>query len=284
MANALDILGAVSWARGEYATARSQLEEAAGLYQEVGDSWRHGRCLTQLARINTAQGEYEQARQLLEQSLAIYRALGDKERIGWVLYLQARLLFLSEQDIDAANSLTRQSLTLLQEIDNPWERAVPLVLLGQLTLRLDRQGKKGQARDLFEESRISFKEAGDGMGRVNALMGLASIAVLESDLTEASTLYQECLKVAVEADHKEGIALSLEGLAATVAAQGAPVRAAQLWGAAEALREAIGAPIQPVYRADYEQAVANACNQAGNEAFAGAWEEGRTMKPGQLLR
>src|SRR5260221_6497635 len=148
IADALLFLGLSSWGRGKYTLARSQFEEAASLYQEMDASWKRGRCLTQLARISTIQGEYNQAQKLLEESLALYRALGDKERIGWVLYLLARLLFLSERDTAAASSLTEQSLMLLQEIDNPWERAYPLVLLGQLTLQRDDQA---QARALFEE-------------------------------------------------------------------------------------------------------------------------------------
>ncbi len=135
MADALLLQGTSAWARGQYTLARSQLEEAATLYQKMGEHWKRGRCLTQLARISTLQGEYDEARGLLEHSLALYRTLGDKERIGWVLYLQGRLLFLSRHDPAAACSLTEQSLTLLQEINNPWERAYPLVLLGQLTLQ-----------------------------------------------------------------------------------------------------------------------------------------------------
>jgi len=138
MADALFLLGTSAWARARYTLARPQVEEAASLYQEMGEQWKRGRCLTQLARITTVQGEYEQAQELLGQSLEIYRALGDKERLGWVLYLQARLLFLSERDIAAASRLTEQSLTQLQEIDNPWERAYPLVLLGQITLQQDK--------------------------------------------------------------------------------------------------------------------------------------------------
>src|SRR5207302_903497 len=111
-----------AWARGRYILARPQLEEAASLYQEMGEQWKRGRCLTQLARISTVQGQYEQAQGLLEESLALYRTLGDKERLGWVLYLQARQLFFSGRDSAAASGLTQQSLTLLQEIDNPWKR------------------------------------------------------------------------------------------------------------------------------------------------------------------
>jgi DNA-binding NarL/FixJ family response regulator len=56
-----------------------------------------------------------------------------------------------------------------------------------------------------------------------------------------------------------------------------------LWGAAEALREAIGAPIPPVYRGAYERAVRAARAQCGEKAFAAAWTQGRTMPLEHIL-
>ena len=65
--------------------------------------------------------------------------------------------------------------------------------------------------------------------------------------------------------------------------QGEPVRAAHLWGAAEALREAIGTPIPRVYRTGYQQTVAAARSQLGEEDFAAAWAQGRSMDPEQAM-
>lgn len=274
MADALLLLGTSAWAKGQYMLARTRLEEAAALYQEMGEYWKRGRCLTQLARIGTLQGVYDEARGLLEDSLALYRSLGDKERIGWVLYLQARLLFLSGRDPAAARSLTEQSLTLLQEINNPWERAYSLVLLGQLTLWQDEQAR---ARDLFEEGRSAFKEAGDQAGMADALMGLANAAMVQGDFAAACDLSQESLLILQRIYYQELVPPCLEGLAAVVAAQGEPLWAARLWGAAEALREAIGTPVPPVYRLDYERVVAKARAELGNETFDRARAEGRTM-------
>ena len=67
------------------------------------------------------------------------------------------------------------------------------------------------------------------------------------------------------------------------AEQGEPVRAAHLWGSSEALREAIGTPIAPVYRPGYQQAVAAARSQLGEEDFATAWAQGRNMSPEQAI-
>ena len=276
----LFLLGINAWARGRYTLARPQLGEAANLYQEMGERWKRGRCLTQLARISTMQCEYEQAQELLEQSLALYRALGDKERLGWVLYLQARLLFLSGRDIAAVSNLTEQSLTLLQEIDNPWERAYPLVLLGQITLRKDDQAR---ARDLFEESRSAFKEVGDQSGMADALVGLASVATMQGDFVAARDLYQESFLILQRIQYKELIPSCLEGLAAVATEQGELVWAAHLWGTAEVLREAIGTPIPLVYRTGYQQAIAAARSQLGEEDFATAWAQGRSMGPEQAM-
>src|SRR5207247_1410305 len=59
--------------------------------------------------------------------------------------------------------------------------------------------------------------------------------------------------------------------------------AARLWGAAEALREAVNIPLPPVERVDYERSVAAARASLGEKAFAAAWTEGHFMLPEQAL-
>ncbi len=113
MANALDILGNVSWARSDFVEAHSRLEEAFSL--SGGDSWRRGRILAQLARIAAAQGKYDQARALLEQSLALYQSLGEQERIGWALYLLALVFFASKADLSASLCANRAKPHSLEE-------------------------------------------------------------------------------------------------------------------------------------------------------------------------
>jgi hypothetical protein len=99
----------------------------------------------------------------------------------------------------------------------------------------------------------------------------------------AHSLYDESLAIAREIGDKELIALSLEGLAHLVAMQGEPTWAACLWGTAEALREAIGAPLQPIERADYEQTVMDARDHLDKETFTAAWRQGRFMTAEQAL-
>jgi hypothetical protein len=116
-----------------------------------------------------------------------------------------------------------------------------------------------------------------------ALMGLASVAMMQGDFVAARDLYQESFSILQRIQCNELIPSCLEGLAALVTERGELAWAAHLWGAAEALREAIGTPIPRVNRLDYERAVAKARAQSGNEAFARAWAEGRGMMPEQAM-
>ena len=90
---------------------------------------------------------------------------------------------------------------------------------------------------------------------------------------------------------KEGLALNreignwaygvycLEGFAGLAGARGQGVRAARLWGAAEALRESIGAPPTPEARPYYERSMAAARAQLGEAAWEAAFAQGMAMAP-----
>jgi predicted ATPase len=280
IAASLSLLGFITWTQSQFALARVQYEEASTLFQQVGDTWQVVRCRTQIARICTVQGEYERATALLEESLGRYRALGDQERFCWTLYLLARVLFLSQQDLARAATLAEQSLALMKEVGNITFEGHPLDLLGQIRLV---QGERLQARELAEKSVALHKELGDRADNLEALIDLGRVVALSGDLVMARHLYEESLALMRELDFQEFLAACLEGVAAVEAAQGEPVWAARLWGTAEVLREAMGTPRPPVYRADYEQAVAAACRELGEEVFAAAWAQGRATPLEQVI-
>jgi predicted ATPase len=279
IATCLNLLGSIARVRSQYALASSRLEEAAKLFNEIGDRWLRGQCHTELARIATEQGQYKQARELLEESLKLYQMLGDQERVSWIHYLLARLLFVSLQDFPSAQMLAEQALA---EAMGPMYNAYPLGLLGELYLV---RGDLVTARSLLEESLANHKETGlEGGDDIEPRVGLARLLTSQGNSRAARSLYQECLLLLSESDnYKEFMAASLEGLAALDVEQGESGKAARLWGMAEALREDMSAPIYPVYRADYEQAVAAARTELGEEAFAAAWAEGRMAPLEQVI-
>ncbi len=118
---------------------------------------------------------------------------------------------------------------------------------------------------------------GTQQGIAESLSQLARVIAVQGDYLNARVLYEESLAIARTINLKELIASCLEGLAEAVVIQGNVVWAAQLWGAAEVLREAVSIPIPLVDRADYEQAISIARFQSGEKVFTTAWNQGRTM-------
>jgi DNA-binding CsgD family transcriptional regulator/tetratricopeptide (TPR) repeat protein len=280
-AHSLSLNGSIARIRSQFAESQAHLEEAATRFHVLGNRWRQGQCYTEWARVATELGQYEQAQAMLAKSLVLYQELGDAQRLGWVLYLQARLLFVQHQDRAFTRQLAEQSLAHFLELgDNPY-RAVALGLLGLIYLE---QGELEAARPLLEDSLVICKQTGVMTEAVDLVLGLARLSALQGDAASARRLYQENLTLLLEFNvYKEGIAANLEGLAALEAGQGALRQAVLLWGAAHALREAIGASMYPVSRTSYEQVLSLAHIALGEQAFRTAWAEGQMLTPEQVL-
>jgi len=101
----------------------------------------------------------------------------------------------------------------------------------------------------------------------------------------ARALLEECLTVVMrEVSHRKLLlVLCLELLGEVVTAQGEPVWAARLWGAAETVRTSTGLSMPPALLIIYEQFTASVCTQLGEEAFQAALAEGRGMTAEQAL-
>ena len=86
-----------------------------------------------------------------------------------------------------------------------------------------------------------------------------------------------------KAQDKQHIADCLEIMAGGAGAQGQAHRAARLWGAAEALREDIGVPLQPEDRKLLNPYLAAARSSMGEVAWQATLAEGRAMMPEQAI-
>ena len=272
-------LGGITFVRGNRAQGRSQVEEASALFEKIGDKRNLAWSLLQLAYMASKLGAYAQACSLAEKSLALNRGVRKKVGIANALFLLADVAF-SQGDHATGRPLLEESLALFQEVNDKGGIADALRIMGQDDLF---QGDIALACSRAEESLALFREMGEREGMIQTQRLLASALALQGNHGAAQSLYEESLVIARTLDDKELMASCLEGLASVVAAQGELPWAARLWGAAEALRETLGTPLPPVYRADYECFVATARTQLGEQAFAAAWAEGRTMTPEQAF-
>ena len=144
-------------------------------------------------------------------------------------------------------------------------------------------GDFGRAEALYDEGLALARKTGDILGIELLLLGLGLAALHQNDYERARAFCREILDTSLPLDHKHSTVASLHILASAAGAQGQAVRSARLWGAAEALREAIGVDLAPVERTAYARYIAAARSRLGEAAWQAAWAEGRTLSPSEAV-
>jgi predicted ATPase/serine/threonine protein kinase/DNA-binding CsgD family transcriptional regulator len=281
IALSLQRLAIVAWVRHNATAAYALTDEAQTLWREVDDKAHVAWALSWLAYMSSQQGEYARGLALCEESLTIFRQLENKIGTADVLCRLAETRYLSQSNSELIFPLLEEALALYREVGDKMGIAACLRLSGLLALS---QGNAAEARSLAEEALALFRETGHQKGISISLHLLARVEATQGNYQVARTLYEQSLATASRGTDDVGlIASCLEGLAAVVAAQGELTWAARLWGAAEVHREVNGAPLPPVDRPVYEGSVSAARSNLGDETFAVAWVEGRTLTPEQAL-
>jgi predicted ATPase/DNA-binding CsgD family transcriptional regulator len=287
IALALYQLGHVAWLRGDFARASSLLSESLELSRELGDTISVAYAYYSLAGLATIRGEYAGGVMLFEEALALFKREGNKRGVALALLQLADLLFVSQSDATRITPLLEEGLALSQEIGDRDGLALYDFFAGQVALS---QGDAPAARALLAESLALYQDMGDRQRIASTLIALAGLETNQDNLVAAESLYRESLGLS-RVGHTLNMIAGLEGLASVIAASSlassiAPEdasRAARLWGAAEAMREAIGAPMPPIERVAYTRSVDTVQATSGSEVFARAWAEGRSMSPEQAL-
>ncbi|MGW1341500.1 ATP-binding protein [Kribbella sp. NPDC002412] len=263
--------GMLAFLQCEYDAATARLQTALTQYKELDDTAGSALVLQRLGGVARERGDYAAAEDLHCESYDLYESLGDQSGMAWA---HNHLGFVA------------------------WLR-------GDLEVGARRCSR---ARD-------SFRLIGDGEGLAWSLISLGTIAQYSGELVEAEDLLQESLALSQRLGYREGVAWSLnqlgiverrrglteravhlldESLAehrdlgdrwrsasvleelATVAQQrGRSEYAAFLLGAADGVREVIGAPVPEIEKADY-LATRSAIEQSlDRRAFRTAWSAGR---------
>lgn len=283
IALALYRLGWVGILRGDHARARLLLEESLADFRELGDSLGIGDALRALGNISLIQGEYARASMLLEQSLTLYRQVSSTSGVAEALNLLARAL-LFKGELARAEALLEEGLALFRHIGYKQGVAFALLTKGFVVFGLGADGTaRAVARSLLEEGLALARVGRWRQNMVWGIHGLGLVAFFEQDYGTARSHFEEGLTLCRQLGNRTFAAFYLEGLTMTVAAQGQPAWAAQLWGAAHRLRQTINAAVPAFVRPLYERLVMNLQAQLGEEAFRALWEQGQTMTLDQVL-
>jgi predicted ATPase/DNA-binding SARP family transcriptional activator len=217
--------------------------------------------------------DLERAIALGEEGLALARRLEDEEDEAATL-LNLGVAVLLRGELERATVLLEEGLPLFRKLGDKWSLARALGCLGLVAMFW---GDYERAKALMEESLTVSRESGDVWSSNMGLNQLAFVALLQEDYGRAQALCEEGLRLSRQSGMVHIIAFGLHTSAALAGSRGQPVRSSRLWGAAEALREAIGTAFSPMEQRVYEPYIAAARDQIEDAEWETAWSERRAL-------
>jgi ATP/maltotriose-dependent transcriptional regulator MalT len=231
------------------------------------------RAINTAAYLALRQGDHAAALTLLGESVPLAREVGDTRALA--AGHQYRGLVLHGQGEYAQATLDfKESLALARPLGDQVRVQSALQFLADMAYeQCDFEGATAyyeaclaQARELNNEHNIS-----------GASRGLGLVALARADLERAVPLLQDALVRSHGLGDKKCAPRCVEALARVAVSQGRAERAARLFGAAQALRDAIPTALFPAERADHERDLAAVRVDLTEERFSRAWSEGQAM-------
>jgi tetratricopeptide (TPR) repeat protein len=268
-AKALNGAGQLAWSQGDHERAKALLEESLALARRAQDRREIADALNGLGMVIRRRGHYEAARNMHEEALALSKELDDPYSIAHSIDLSGRAAAF-QGDYAAARPRLEEALRMLREVGDRAGIAESTAVMGMVAIG---QGDYRAARLQLEEAWEIMNSLGDRRGIAKMKAGLADAVLNEGDRDAARAFYEEALEDLKDQHDKWWIAWCLEGMAGV----DQNARAARLFGAAAALREAIGAPRPPAFRSYHERNLTAVRNRLGQKAFEKAWADGQEM-------
>ncbi len=233
--------------QADHDAAQAAIEASLALYRELGDSAGTAKQLSHLGMSYQQQGDHERSQALLAESLRCYQQIEDRDGIAWCLLFLGTVVY-EQGDAQSADAYWTESLIIFRALGNRWAIASLLSYQGMMALDC-------------------------------------------GDYRQAGVYLAECLVCCQAPGYRWQIAFAVELCGILAALQGQQrddanlerLRAAQIFGAAEALREMLGTPPLSFQRAPYRRGVAAARAELDAAAFAAAWAAGRALTQEQAI-
>lgn len=257
---------------GYFQEGQTWLERGLAQADAIDESLR-AKALSGIGTMAWCRGDYDTAIRFHQASLESYRLLGDQHGIAQALQnlgVQAFHQFRYEE----AAALVHASLKLRRDLGDRPGIANALISLG---VAARKQNDLAQSIQHYEEALSLYRELSDTRWIAGTLLNMGIAVFEQGDYRRARQLHRESLPLFVELGDRQALPESLGGLAEVHWVLGQPQRAAQLFGAIEALREATDVPLAEVYRPAHLRLLDDIRAHLGADAFAAAWTRGRAM-------
>ncbi|MGZ4202839.1 MAG: tetratricopeptide repeat protein [Thermoleophilaceae bacterium] len=271
--------GMLAFLQCEYRLARTRLEQALKLYQELGDDAGSATVFHRLGSIEREQARYDSARFLHDQARELWEQLGDDVGVAVSLDYMGFAAWLAGE-VQAALELEQRALALLRPTGAAQETSECLKNLGAA---MHYAGDDRQAVVHLEEALGSARALAYSECVAWSLHELGIVAGAQRDLARAATLLRESVTLHAQLGDRWRTCSVVEEIAATLLTGRDPERACELLAAADAERQAIGTPVPPVEAPAHARALKRLRGRLKPEVFDAAWERGRAVRSDQIF-
>jgi predicted ATPase/DNA-binding SARP family transcriptional activator len=278
-ASSLGDLGGVAHVRSDYPAAQARYAEALELARRADASSVMARCLSGLGRLALHTGDQALATAYYTESMSRFRAAGDL-RGATVILGNLGVVAFNECDFDLAATRLTEHLANARKLGDRKLIGGALTNLGTV---LQNTGDPDRAAQLHAEALALAEQVGDRRLACVALTNLGLAALARKDYPAARSFHARSLAQAEAIGERRSIAECLEEMAGVDAAAGLAERAAVLFGASQAMREAVGSPILGPDLARFQRTVAGVQLALGDERFAAAERRGRGLPEAEAM-
>jgi non-specific serine/threonine protein kinase len=280
---ALALAAAIWWfwmKRGHLSEGRQWLERALAGAADAAPRLRI-KAMTGLWHMTYFRGDFATTNRVLDECLAQAREAGDAGSAAFSFFGQALLAMERSADFDTVLTLAAECENAANASPDLWYQSLPLFLRAYGAMN---SGDYNRAVELFERMASLNRRTRDKWIVCMTLGNFAMVRILQRQYADARALAVEGILLGRALGDRLATGWCLECLAAADAAETRFVRAVRLWGAVEALHEAIGSTSFATISAWVRDPYVNIARESlDGRTFAAAWSEGRAMSLQQAL-
>jgi len=260
--------------QGRYAEALDLLNKAARGFAAFGDDSGVARVLHLVGTVATQRGDYDKAEQSYKKSLQIRERIGDKAGMASLL---SNLAIITEYrgDYEGAHASHERALALRESVGDLWAISVSMSNLGQIAVFRERYD---EGREWLEKAMLLARQVGDTWMIANCHNNLGNANRGLGDYAAARAHYADSLRAYRDYDDRWSLTFLFEDIGVLAGRSGDAPSALELVGAADALREAIGAPRAPSTEKEIKTQLAAAVAALSEEDQVACRARGRALE------
>ncbi len=278
-ARALFVQGMVGLGVGNIPIVVAALQEAIAISRAIGDKQMLGSSLSTYYTASTFI-DLPGAEEAAQEALKIFtEEVNDSFGLGMAQLNMARLYAHRGNETEKERYIG-QLRALVSEMPNSFQ--VSMFLLG-LGMDERMRGNYDSARKIFEQGREAFSQIHSKYFVMVMSSEQGHVERQKGNVTQARLIYRETIKGWQDLGNRAAIAHQLECFGFLAVAEEEPQAAVKLFGAAEALRDKIQAPMTDYERVEYDQAGVHVRSLLPEPEFSSLWVEGQSMTMEQAI-